>query len=787
MYKGVTNMIQFLEDQKAFYLQTDHTTYVIHITEANHLEHVYYGAKIKPFDCIQDALLRYQFELGSATSYDKNHKGYMLNHLPLEISTYGKGDYREPTLHIELANGSRTVDFHYHDYKIVKDKHFKGMPQARKSQSLEILLKDTINNIDLILTYTPYEKEDCIVRNLEIINQGEHALTLDKALSFSMDMQNHNYMLSKLDGAWIRERHVEDVPLHKGTLRFDSKKGVSSSDHNPFFILKEQHSLENYGSAYGFGLIYSGNFEANIEISPHDMLRINMGINSFDFRYVLEAGQSFIAPEVICTFSNQGISKLSNHLHDLINHHISKNQKERPILVNNWEATYFDFNEKKLLAIAKKAKKLGIELFCLDDGWFARRNDDFSSLGDWYYNKKKLPRGLSALSKKIKKLGLEFGLWVEPEMVNEDSDLYRSHPEWAVKLPHRQPSLGRNQLILDLTNPHVRNYLIERLTSLFQEASVTYVKWDMNRNFSDIYSMTLDTKYQGMFNHLYTMGLYEILETLTERFPHVLFESCASGGNRFDLGMIYYMPQTWTSDNTDAYERVLIQEGTSHIYPLSTISNHVSGDRSHQTLRHIPLETRFNVACFGVLGYELDLSKLTPFDEKVIKEQVAFYKEHRSIFQYGIFTRLQSIRHSNHSVWMVTNQAKDEAFVLYFQEKAMPNPGYSVINIEGLCQGTYKITNRPQYMNIRRTGSLVNHVLPIKLKVNGFLLNAVANRYMYKEDVIDKTLTANQLQAAKLVMHHSFTGTGTNDHVMMLSDYGSRLLHIKKEKEKNDR
>ncbi|HKL47749.1 MAG TPA: glycoside hydrolase family 36 N-terminal domain-containing protein, partial [Candidatus Izemoplasmatales bacterium] len=446
-------MIHFNQEQKTFYLHTNHTTYAIHTNDNNHLEHVYYGSKIKPFKNIKDVLLRYQFELGSSTSYSKDTKGYMLNHIPLEVSTFGKGDYREPTLHIELPDGGRTIDLQYTGYEILKDKHFKGMPQARKSETLQISMSDKIARVYVNLYYSVYEAEDAIVRNIEICNDNDKDIILDKALSFNMDMVNKDYRLSKLDGAWIRERHIQDVPICKGTIRFDSKKGVSSSDHNPFFIIKDKHCLEDYGESYAFGLIYSGNFEANIEVSSHDLLRINMGINTFDFRHRLKPQECLVTPEVIMTYSDQGLTPLTNHLHDLINHYIVKNQKDRPIVVNNWEATYFDFNQKKLLAIAKKAKKLGIELFCLDDGWFARRNDDFSSLGDWYYNKKKLPRGIKGLAEKINKIVLDFGLWLEPEMVNEDSDLYREHPDWAIKIPERDPSLGRNQLVLDLSNP----------------------------------------------------------------------------------------------------------------------------------------------------------------------------------------------------------------------------------------------------------------------------------------------------------------------------------------------
>lgn len=772
-------MIVYNETQKAFYIETKNTSYVFYINKHNHLEHIYYGNKVEPFKNIEDHLLQYEFELGSSTSYSEDSKGYMLDKTLLEVSTYGKGDYREPTMHIELPDGSRTLDFTYQTHQIIKNKHIEKMPQATKTETLEIKLSSL--DVDLYLYYTAFEDEDIILRNMELVNNNELPIILDKALSFNLDMLNKEYTLSKLDGAWIRERHISDTFLTKGTIRFDSKKGVSSSDHNPFFILKEKHTLEDYGNCIGVGLIYSGNFEANIEISPHNLLRINMGINSFDFRYKLESNERFIAPETVLTYSNKGLNKLSQNFHDLINNHIVKNNKERPILVNNWEATYFDFNQKKLLAIAKKAKKLGIELFCLDDGWFGRRNDDFSSLGDWYYNKKKLPRGVKGIANKINKLGLDFGIWVEPEMINEDSDLYKDHPDWVVKTKTLNPSLGRNQLLLDLTNTKVSGYLKETLHTLFSSANITYVKWDMNRNFSDVYSNNLSVDEQGKFAHLYTLALYDILDYLTTEFPHILFESCSSGGNRFDMGMLYYMPQTWTSDNTDSYERALIQEGTSLIYPLSTISNHVSGDRSHQVLRHTPIESRFNVASFGVLGYELDLSKLTKIDEFIIKKQVAFYKQHRNLLQYGTLTRISSVKDSNYTIWQVTNKEKTEALVLYFQDKALPNPSHQTLKVTGLEDGLYTVTNREQYMNIRTTGSLVNHVLPIKLKVNGFLLNMIANRFKYKEDQFTKQLTSAQLEHCELILHHTFTGTGTNDSVMILPDYGSRIFHIKKE------
>lgn len=777
-------MITFRESDRTFYLDTAATTYLMMIDEQGHLEHVHYGAKIDVVDTIDDLRLIYHFEHGSATSYDKQSKGVMLHQKRLELSTYGKGDYREPLLHLELPSGSRTVDFVYESHTIVTDLRFPGMPQADKSETLVITLKDTVLDIRVRLHYTVFEEANAIVRNLVVINDTDQPLTLDRALSFQLDLPNRDYVLSKLDGAWIRERHIEDVDLTYGTVRFDSKKGVSSADHNPFFVLKERRTTDDYGIAYGFALIYSGSFEAFAETQTHDLVRVAMGVNSFDFRYVLKAGASFVTPEVILSVSDRGLNRLSNQFHDIINHHVvdpAFRNKERPIVINNWEATYFDFNEKKLLAIAKQAADLGMELFCLDDGWFAKRDDDTASLGDWYYNKKKLPRGLAGIGRKLNKLGLAFGLWVEPEMVNEDSDLYREHPDWAIRVPGREPSLGRNQLILDLANPDVRTYLKTTLTSLFQSAPVSYVKWDMNRNFSDVFSHHLSSQRQGAFHYLYAMGLYEVLEHLKTTCPDILFENCASGGNRFDLGMLHYMPQTWTSDNTDAFERLLIQEGTSLCYPLSTISNHVSGDRSHQTFRHTPLETRFNVACFGVLGYELDLTTLTPFDKKTIARQIAFYKQHRRLFQFGRFRRLASVRAGNETVWMVTSDDHQTAIVGYFQKQAQPNPGFRILTIDELAMGTYHITNRPQYINVRTFGSLVNEALPIKLKVNHTLHNLVANRYLYESEQIDRTLTDDQLQHAGLVLPHRFTGTGHGDNDMILTDYDSRLYIITKE------
>jgi alpha-galactosidase len=592
--------------------------------------------------------------------------------------------------------------------------------------------------------------------------------------------------LLTLDGAWIRERHLHSRPLVFGTVRIDSKKGVSSADHNPFFALRRKHTDELVGECFGFSLVYSGNFEASAEVSPHSLLRVLMGINSFDFEWQLGPMETFVTPEAILTFSNAGLSGMSQNFHRLINRHIidpAWQEKDRPILLNNWEATGFDFKEAKLLRLARTAKKLGIELFVLDDGWFGKRDDDTTSLGDWIPNLRKLPSGLRGLAAKIHRLGLQFGIWVEPEMISEDSDLYRTHPDWVIRLPDRVPSKGRNQLILDLTRSEVRDHLFEALSSVFAEGQVQYCKWDMNRNFSDMYSLPLGPERQGEFFHRYVLGLYSLLTRLKRRFPEILFESCASGGNRFDLGMLYYMPQTWTSDDTDGIERLFIQYGTSLVYPLSTMGAHVSAVPNMQTIRNTPLETRFNTAMFGLLGYELDLTRCNPFEKKVIRRQVAFYKEHRHLLQFGRFTRMISPFSENDCLWMVSSPQGDEALVGVYQILSKPNGPMQKIPVPGLNPTlVFRIRNRSQYFNLRTFGDLIRHALPIRLRADGTLFNLLANRYLMAAETEDLQVTGDLLPTFGFVPKQPFIGTGYNDRVRLMGDFGSRIYHLRAER-----
>ncbi len=782
-------MIRYDENRRFFHLLTKSSSYIIGIYPSGHLAHVYYGSRLEDANTFEGLELHFGTEVGNQVLYDQSDRTFSLNLALLEIPSYGKGDFRDPMLHFRLPDGSRITDFKFSNYRILDHKPvFPEMPETFSSDEnlaevLVITMSDMVAGIQVDLHYALYHDLDVITRRAVIRNLGNEDVMIEKALSFCLDMPNDDYELLSLDGAWIRERNVNLHKLGFGLLKIDSKKGVSSNDHNPFIAIKKPSTDETIGKCYGFSLIYSGNFEATAEVSPHNLLRIMMGINSFDFYWPLHAKAEFVTPESCLTFSDQGLTVLSQNFHGLIKKHIIQpdwQNKERPVLVNNWEATFFDFTERKLLRLARQAKKLGIELFVLDDGWFGRRNDDLSSLGDWQVNREKLPSGLTGLAKKIGRIGLKFGIWVEPEMVNPDSDLYRKHPEWALRHPERVPGLGRNQLILDLTNPEVQDYLVKTLDDLFASGDIVYCKWDMNRNFSDVYSNYLPKDEQGTFFHRYTLGLYKILQKLTRDHPNILFEGCASGGNRFDAGILYYMPQIWTSDNTDGHERVKIQYGTSMAYPQATMGAHVSNCPNMQTLRQTSVETRFNTASFGLLGYELDLTRITPQEKKIIKRQVAYYKEHRYLFQFGKLYRLKSPFDHNVSVQMVVSDNKDEAMMLIHQTLAIPNHQYEVFPVMGLDESRkYRIASRKQYFNLSMFGDLIRHALPIRINANGILFHLLKNRYLFPCETEDQVVSGKTLMANGFIPKQKFIGSGYNDSVRLMGDFGSRLYHFK--------
>ncbi|WP_422447191.1 MULTISPECIES: alpha-galactosidase [unclassified Endozoicomonas] len=782
-------MIAVNNDEQIFHLQTLNSSYVVQVSDAGHLLNLYYGQRLEHRDNLSILDHSYQVKLGSTTAYSSEDERYCLETRKQEVSTSGKGDYRESSLHlIYTDDGSSTSDFVFDRYELNSNKPcLDGLPQTHSpadgDQSLTIVLREKIKPVELHLHYTCFVQQDVICRSIEIINLGSTPVVVDKACSMNLDLSSPAFDALHLTGKWIAEGQLQRHALYKGMFSIGSNRGVSSATHNPFMALAKPDCGETTGDCYGFSLIYSGNHKITTEVSPYDQTRIMLGISDFDFRWSLAEGERFTCPEAVMTFSHQGLGKMSNNFHRIIKTHLIPQpwqNKARPIQANNWEATYFNFDEGKLMKLARKAKDLGVELFVLDDGWFSNRNDETSGLGNYVEDKKKLPGGLARISRKIRQQGLQFGLWVEPEMVSEDSDLFRQHPEWAVISPKRQPSLGRRQLLLDMSNPEVIDYLYQQLADVFRRAEVSYVKWDHNRNFSDVYSNHLPPGQQSGFYHRYVLGLYRLLFKLKEAFGEVLFENCSSGGNRFDLGMTFFMPQTWTSDNTDAYERVAIQQGFSLLYPQCCMSAHVSGHPSHQVLRHTPIESRFNVSCFGLSGYQLDLTRLTTFEEKVIMKQIRFYKQHRTLLQQGDFYRLAIDGGNQQTAWIVVNDDKTEAVAGFFQGLQQANPTLKTLKLPMLnTDGLYQVTSREQFHNIRQFGDLVNEELPVNIKDRGILHGIVANRVLHPSNNETYTLYGDQLQHLGIPLKSQFTGTEMSEQVSHIGDFGTRLFHIR--------
>jgi len=691
-------MIKQNSDQ-VFHLTTQSTSYLFRARPEGQLESLYYGARIPHQEDYGFLYQEFAAGYGCSVSYTQENPAYSLDHLRTEFSVYGKGDYRQPAFAMRSGSGSVCSDFVFEGAQILPRKPaLPGLPSARGGdQTLIVTLRDKMSGVRAELLYCPLEDCDVICRSLRIVNDSKDTVTLTRVFSYALDLPDEGYSLLTFDGAWARERHMSQKPLSPGAFSVGSTTGTSSNRHNPFFMLQQKDCTEHAGNCYGFHLIYSGNHEALAEVSPYRTVRIEAGIHPFGFAWTLAPGESFTAPEAALSFSCTGRNGVSRNMADFINRHIVAPQwqgSSRPILVNSWEACYFDFDEESLLGLAGSAADLGVELFVLDDGWFGKRNDDTTSLGDWTVNREKLPGGIASLADKIGALGMQFGLWVEPEMVSPDSELYRAHPDWAIHTPGIAPALGRNQLVLDLTRDEVADTLIGAMSRLFSSAVISYVKWDMNRTFTDVYAQ--DGRH-GEFFHRYVLGLYRIFDALTGRFPHILFEGCSSGGNRFDPGMLYYMPQIWTSDDSDAVERLTIQRGTSCGYPLSAMGAHVSPSPNHQVLRRSSIEERFNVAAFGVLGYELDLRTLSREDGESVRSQIAFYKEHRGVLQNGDFYRLFLDELGNQQAWITVSKDRREAVLGVYQNSAQPNPGPDIVKAAGLDPLlTYRVSARRQ-------------------------------------------------------------------------------------------
>jgi alpha-galactosidase len=767
-------MITF--DENVFRLDTENTTYIFRVTKFGHLEHVYYGARLPAGENAEVLAQKRAVMMGGSVLYDRADETYCLNDMFLEWSDNGRGDYRQSPTELVMPDGSFVSDFTYVWHRLEKGSPVMDtLPSAYGAdETLIIDMNDTTCDVTLSLFYSVFEKTNVITRRAVLCNDSEAPLVIRRMMSLMADLPDEGYDMLTLDGGWIKEAQLHTRPVEYGLIVNSSTTGDSSNRHNPGFMLAERNAGEDRGKVFGFNLVYSGNHYGAVEKSEFDLVRVALGMSPHCFEWRLKQGESFETPEAVMTFSENGTNGMSQNMHGFINNHIVRGDwknRERPILLNNWEATFFDFNESKLLRLARAAKELGIELFVLDDGWFGARDHDRAGLGDYDVNAKKLPHGLRGLAEKIRAMGLDFGLWFEPEMVNEDSDLYRAHPEYAVHHPEKKPVLGRNQLVLDLCRSEVRDYIVQNVGGVIDEAGLTYVKWDMNRHIAEGYSSVLTN--QGEFFHRYIMGLYEVLSRIFTPRPHVLLESCSSGGNRFDLGMLCFSPQIWSSDDTDPVERLKIQTGLSYLYPPSVMGAHVSQAPHQQTLRDTPLATRFHAACFGCLGYELDLRALSPEEKKDVMGQIDFYKKYRRVFQYGAFSRVKTHK-TNKVIWQSVGEGKKTALTGFFQTLASAAEGGDRLTVTGLAEGLYKVSARPQRLYLKRFGGLVNHILPVKLHPDGLVLHT-ANKLYSLQNPAEEYVCSDAALRAGIPLTNQFSGTGYNEKIRMPGDFGSGL------------
>ena len=633
------------------------------------LLHLYYGKKT---DTCMDYLLTYYDRGFSGNPYDAGEdRTYSMDTLPQEFPCYGNGDFRSTAFAVENADGSMSCDLRYKSHKIFDGKYnLEGLPAVyaseQEAQTLEILMEDPVTGVKVVLLYGVLPAQDIITRSVSVKNESSGKIYLNKIESASLDFLYGDYELLTFYGRHAMERNVQRVPVVHGTQKIGSVRGTSSHQYNPMMILAEKETTEDKGNCYAMSFVYSGCFQGEVLKDQLNQTRMMLGLQEEAFRYPLETGEMFQAPEVILSYSSEGMNRLSQNLHHCIRQHICRGKyKEeiRPILINSWEAAYFDFTGDTIYELAKAAKEVNIDMLVMDDGWFGKRDDDNSGLGDWFVNEKKLGGTLGNLIKRINDLGVKFGIWIEPEMVSEDSDLYRKHPDWALTVPGRNPVRSRNQLVLDFSRKEVVDEIYDQICKVLDQGNIEYVKWDMNRSLMDVYSSV--TRDQGRVLHDYVLGLYDFLERLVQRYPNLLIEGCSGGGGRFDAGMMYYTPQIWCSDNTDAIDRLRIQYGTSFGYPVSVVGSHVSAVPNHQTGRKTPLHTRGVVAMSGTFGYELNLMKLSEEEKQEIREQIAEYKSYAPIIQNGLYYRLSNPTTEEICAWeFVHTDEKEQSKVL---------------------------------------------------------------------------------------------------------------------------
>lgn len=692
--------IIFHKELKEFHLYNKEISYIIHILPNGHVGNLYFGKKIDPYKTYNH-LFEGIYRPLAAYVYEGDNK-FSLQNTRQEYPTFGLSDFRKGAFLIKQENGSEISDFKYESHKIIEGKlKLKGLPQTyvenkEDATTLEITLLDEVIKSKLKLYFTIFEDRAVITRSASFLNLSNKSINIEKAMSFNLDLPDSNYNMIQLNGAWGRERHVYDRSIKEGTQGFYSLKGASSAEFNPFLALRRSNTDEFSGEVIGFSLVYSGNFMAEIDVDTYNQTRIMMGIHPDRFSWPLNLDEEFYTPEVVIVYSDKGLNYMSQVYHSLYRECLMRGKWKnsvRPILLNSWEALSFSIDEEKIKELATNASKLGVELFVLDDGWFGKRNNDNAGLGDWNVNKEKFPNGLNEIIEYINKLGMDFGIWIEPEMVNKDSELYRSHPDWIIHDPNRKPSHTRNQYTLDFSKDEVVDHIYNQIEKLLSDYSISYVKWDMNRYITECYSKDKGANLQGTVYHKYILNVYKLYDKLTTRFPNILFESCSSGGARFDPGMLYYAPQTWTSDNTDAMERIKIQYGSSLVYPLISMGSHVSESPNQQVFRETTLETRANVAYFGNLGYELDVNNLWDVEKEEIKKQIQFYKENREVFQFGEFYRIKNPYNNNISAWMV--KSNDEKTIILGCYKLLnhANEGKERVKLFGLDKdGDYKLS-----------------------------------------------------------------------------------------------
>ena len=686
--------ITFNETTKTFYLDGKDITYAFRINEYGYAEHLYFGKTVGHDEL---SLLYSRGATSCAASPAGKDVAVSYHYYPTELSFFGTGDYREPTVAITNSDGNRLTELLYDSHEILDEKpRINGMPSMRGGETLVIHLKDSINGFACDLYYTVYDDCSVIARRAVYKNCGKDIVILDRAYSFSFSLPRNDYDVISLYGAWAKERHIERTPMHHGVFTVDSKRTSSSATLNPFIAIVDKETTEESGNAYGVNLVYSSSYVLKTEGTSVGRTLVTGGINDFDFRWKLDVGESFETPEVIIAYSSNGLGEMSRTLHDAMRSYLINSRyvnRSRPIVINNWEATYFNFDNDKLKAIAKAVEGTGVNTFVLDDGWFGKRNNDRAGLGDWSVNTDKLEGGLSTISDYVHSLGMNFGLWFEPEMVNEDSNLFRAHPDYAIGVPDRPRCYSRHQYVLDLTRADVRDYIVNSVNKMLSENKIEYVKWDYNRNVTESYSFGRDADRQAEFAHRYALGLYDICERIVNANPDVFFEGCAGGGARFDSAMLYYFPQIWTSDDTDAEERTFIQYGTSMAYPLSTMSCHVSVVPNHQTGRLTSMSTRADIAHLGATGYELDTSVFTDDDREEVRKQVEAYKEIERLVLEGDLYRTEDPHTSNYFGFMVVSKDKNKAFLTAYRRIGGVNREVRYLRVAGLDENkTYRVT-----------------------------------------------------------------------------------------------